>query len=133
MFNKALSLAAKAHDGQYRYSGIPYIVHPIRVALSLPTEDMKVVALLHDVLEDTTVVVDVLHGLFPKRIVQAVIAITRRKNETYFDYLERCIENELALCVKIADIHDNYPTATESSKKRYDKAIRIIENKIYNI
>ncbi|MDF2572046.1 MAG: hypothetical protein K0R55_3650 [Sporomusa sp.] len=79
MFNKALLLATKAHAGQVDKAGKPYLLHPIAVADMLKAEEEKIVALLHDVVEDTSLtLIDLRNEGFPDRIVEAVDAITKR-------------------------------------------------------
>lgn len=99
-------VAAKAHRGQKDKAGQPYIRHPQRVAARV-TGRAKTVALLHDVVEDTTVTLDDLAAQFPNDIVAAVDAITHRKGEPRHDYYRRVAGNELAYTVKLADIADN--------------------------
>jgi (p)ppGpp synthase/HD superfamily hydrolase len=84
---EALTLAVEAHAGQFDQAGFPYVLHPIRVSESLEKDDEKIVALLHDVVEDTDVGIDVIFGLFDDNIAAAVLAITKSKGaETYSIY-----------------------------------------------
>lgn len=107
--NAAVKLATDAHTGQVDKAGEAYILHPLRVMLAMKTEDERIVAVLHDVIEDSPWTCDDLywqHGFKPE-IVMAVAALTRGKNEDYFDFIRRLAQNPLALTVKIADIRDN--------------------------
>lgn len=107
--NTAIKLATDAHAGQVDKGGEPYILHPLRVMLAMKTDDERIVAILHDVVEDTPWTCDDLywqHGFKPE-IVQAVAALTRGKNEDYFDFVRRLAPNPIARAVKIADIRDN--------------------------
>jgi len=140
MYDKALRISAKAHDNQYRHDGTPYIVHPVRVAKTV--REMAVsrgwsvkwlnyavsVAYMHDVCEDTTITLYDLAEEFPREIVDAVDAMTRRDNETYFEYLDRCIQNPIAIIVKEADIRDNLRTAKDTMVTRYKKSLEIIRS-----
>jgi (p)ppGpp synthase/HD superfamily hydrolase len=107
----AIALAAVAHAGQLDKSGKPYITHPIRVMMNCARhgETVQMTAVLHDVVEDTWVTLDLLATMgFPREVVEAVDAISRRKGlETYFEYIERCSRNHTAALVKLADIDDN--------------------------
>ena len=103
----AQTLAAFAHDGQIDKGGKPYINHPTAVAEKVDGEDLKVIALLHDVLEDTAVRYDTLENLFGKRIADAVDALTRKDDETYEAFIERVCEDDLARIVKLADLEHN--------------------------
>ena len=108
MLQKALKVAYFAHDGQVDKGGNPYILHPLFVALTVDNTDEKVVALLHDVVEDTPIGLDELRKQgFPQKIVDAVSVLTREDGEDYFDYLSRVKDNKLALAVKKADLRHN--------------------------
>jgi (p)ppGpp synthase/HD superfamily hydrolase len=106
----AIVLATNAHRGQRDRNDEPYIMHPIRVMAQLWGNDERMVAVLHDVIEDTDVTLDELRKAgYPGHIVDAVDAISRRKdsNEPYSQYVLRVRENPLATKVKIADLQDN--------------------------
>lgn len=134
----AQALAAFAHDGQTDKGGNPYIGHPVAVAAMIDGEDCKVVALLHDVLEDTAVEYGTLSNLFGKEIADAVDALTRKDGETYEAFIERVCRNSLARVVKLADLEHNMnlsriPNPGESDLRRiekYKKAHAFIENAI---
>ena len=106
----AIILAAEAHRGQVYPSpeGEPYICHPLRVMLAVEPESQRIVAVLHDVVEDSPITLD---GLRQRRyapdVVSAVDCLTRRPDETYDDYIERVATNEAACRVKLADLGDN--------------------------
>lgn len=104
--NQALEIAKNAHKGQKDRGGHDYIYHPITVALHCETEDEKVVALLHDVVEDTDVTLDDLQS-FGTEIVMAVDAITKKEGQTLEEYLNIVKDNEIARKVKIQDITHN--------------------------
>ena len=108
LYNTALRLAIRAHEGQRDKGGRDYVTHPIRVAARCRSLQAKTVALLHDTLEDTSVTVDELREQgFPDEIVEAVQAITKRKGESYESFVKRLSGNALAREVKIADLEDN--------------------------
>jgi len=125
-------VATKAHDGQMRKfeeSDLPYIIHPKRVAGAVGFY-LKPIAWLHDVLEDTQVTESRLRECFSKDIVDAVVALTRKQSETYFDFIMRVIRNDMAIKVKIADIEDNLNTLPEGSlKDKYRLAKYILVHK----
>lgn len=102
----AEEIATKAHEGQVDKAGQPYIEHPRRVAARLP-EELKPVAWLHDVVEDTGVTLEALAAAFPAWIVEAVDALTHRDGEPRTDYYRRVAANDAARQVKLADIADN--------------------------
>ena len=103
----AQALAAFAHSGQVDKGGQPYINHPLAVAAKVDGDDLKVIALLHDVLEDTFVNYDTIANLFGTRIADAVGALTRKDGETYEAFIERVCQNSLARVVKLADLEHN--------------------------
>ena len=103
----AQALAEYAHSGQVDKGGQPYINHPLAVAGKVTGDDLKVIALLHDVLEDTFVSYDTLVNLFGQRIADAVNALTRKQDETYEMFIERVRLDDLARIVKLADLEHN--------------------------
>lgn len=105
---KALRLAAAAHSGQVDKAGEDYIKHPIAVAGLVDTEELQIVALLHDVVEDTSVTFDDLKREgFDDNVISAVDHLTHRENESREGYLSRVLENPLAATVKLADLMHN--------------------------
>jgi hypothetical protein len=105
---KALQIAAEAHEGQKDKSGLPYILHPLRVMLRVEGEEAQIVAILHDVIEDTSVTAaDLRQAGFSEQIVATVLCVTHRKDDPYADYVIRCKGNEVARRVKLADLEDN--------------------------
>lgn len=108
MLNKAIAIAAEAHDGQVDKGGNPYILHPLRVMMNCKSEAAKICAVLHDVIEDTKVTFEDLKSLgFSDEIVNALDCLTKRGGESYDDFISRVLPNELACQVKLADLMDN--------------------------
>lgn len=105
---RALVIAAEAHQGTTDKGGAPYILHPLRLMQQMTTTDERIVALLHDVVEDSPWTLDALRaeGFF-EEVVSAVDGLTRREGESYEDFIERGAANPLARRVKLADIEDN--------------------------
>lgn len=104
----ALQIAAKAHAGQKDKEGLPYILHPLRVMQRVEGEDAQIVAVLHDVVEDTSVTIDDLcNAGFSAKVLEAVACVTHAKDVSYADYVVRCKANAIARPVKLADLHDN--------------------------
>ena len=104
----AIAIAAIAHGGDEDKLGNPFILHPLRVMLSVDDPDARIVAVLHDVLEKTGWSAErlVREGFAP-RIVRAVRALTREGYEDYEGFVERAAADQLARIVKIADLRDN--------------------------
>lgn len=93
----AIALAVQAHQGQREKNGDPYILHPLRIMLRMRSEAAMIVAMLHDVVEDTSVTLDDLHEHgFAPAIVEAVDCLTRRSTETYEEFVQRTATNALA-------------------------------------
>ena len=105
---KALQIAVRAHEGQKDKDGQPYILHPLRVMNAVEDGPAKIVAVLHDVIEDTSVTSeDLRREGFDEVILAAVECLTHRKNEPYAEYVIRCKGNVIARQVKLADLEDN--------------------------
>ncbi len=108
MLEKAEALAREAHKGQKDKSGEDYISHPLRVSARCKSKKAKIAALLHDTIEDTFVTADYLKQCgFDDDIVEAVLALSRKDDETYAQFIIRASKNEIAKEVKIADLEDN--------------------------
>lgn len=108
MLDVAVNLARSAHAGQRDKLGVSYVCHPLAVMRRVSTDDEKIVAALHDVVEDTAVTLDYLRTLgFEEHIVEAVNAITKRTGEPLAESMARVAANPLALIVKRADISHN--------------------------
>lgn len=131
LLNKALAFIIEKHFNQVDKSGQPYFIHPIYVALSMDTEEEKLAALLHDVIEDTDVTEKDLAWL-PEEVIEAVKVLTHDKSEDYFKYVNRVKENKMARKVKIADLHHNMdlsrlPSITDKDMERYEKYKKALE------
>ncbi|OEC91546.1 guanosine-3',5'-bis(diphosphate) 3'-pyrophosphohydrolase [Acinetobacter sp. YK3] len=105
---RAISLAAERHAGQVDKANAPYILHPLRVMLNVPDIEHKIVAVLHDILEDTTTTIDELYRLgFQTHLIDAIIALTKQEGESRIQAAQRTVQNPIARVVKLADITDN--------------------------
>jgi (p)ppGpp synthase/HD superfamily hydrolase len=105
---KALQIAARAHEGQKDKEGHPYILHPLRVMQGVQGEVARIVGVLHDVVEDTAVTLDDLRMAgFSEAVLEGVRCVTHVRSEPYADYVIRCKANEAARQVKLADLEDN--------------------------
>lgn len=135
---KAMQIAIKVHRGQVDKGGNDYIYHPIRVSDSCNSEEEKIVALLHDTIEDGDITTDyLLMQDFPHDIVGAVLSVTRNKDEDYFDFIQRCKENTIGREVKICDLKDNMDITRLNELtdkdierlKKYHKAYKMLTEK----
>jgi (p)ppGpp synthase/HD superfamily hydrolase len=132
---KAIMVAYKAHEGQMDRAGLPYILHPIHVAEQMKDEDTCVVALLHDVIEDTDITLEDLRAYgFTEAQIEGVRIMTHEEGVEYFDYIRTVKTNPLALAVKLEDLKHNSDETriidmTDKDIKRlekYKKALKIL-------
>lgn len=128
---KAVELAAIVHSGQKDKGGAPYILHPLRVMAAMECEQTRIIAVLHDAIEDGDgFKIGTVRAYFGGRIAAAVDALTKRKRESYDEYLARVKADELATKVKLADLKDNCDLSrlcrapTDEDRKRLDKYLR---------
>ena len=104
----ALKLCFQAHDGQLDRSGIPYVHHPLHLAEQMDTEDEIVVALLHDVMEDTSFTAEDLRAIgVSDAAMEALLLLTHDDAVPYMDYVRNLKDNPLARKVKLADLRHN--------------------------
>lgn len=136
LLNTAMLVAYTAHYGQTDKMGVPYINHPRTVASFLEDDTDKIIALLHDVMEDTFLTEEDLRPVFGNEIVYVLKLLTREKGEDYFDYIARVDTNERAKRVKLADLRHNsdmarIPNPTQKDYDRldkYQKAVKILKD-----
>lgn len=128
----AICIAAEAHKGQVDKNGMPYILHPLAVMMKVGTLELKVIAVLHDTIEDTYVTPDyLLENGIPEKIVEVVELLTKKDDETYEEYLRKVKQNPLAKAVKLADLaHNTDPERAsglnEERRKKYELAKKIM-------
>ena len=130
----AIALAARAHSGQ-RYASPrrePYVFHSLRIMLLFDEPAHQMVAVLHDSIEDTDLDVhDLDEAGYPPEVIEAVDAMTHRAHEAYDDYIDRLATNQIARCVKVADLRENLsnnrrlPSSPERDERiaRYERAL----------
>ena len=132
---KAMQIAEKVHSSQVDKVGKPYINHPVRVERMCSRQEDRLVALLHDTVEDGDIASEYLLTVgFPQEVVDAVLSVSRKRGENYFDFILRCKENPIGRRVKIADLKDNMDITrlnelTEKDierLKKYHKAYKIL-------
>lgn len=104
----ALEIATKVHQGQKDKAGKAYIKHPKRVADNCKYTEERIVALLHDTIEDGDVTPEYLAERgFPENIIEAILSVTRRDGESYEDFIRRAGQNPIGRQVKLYDLEDN--------------------------
>ena len=131
----ALKLCFEAHKDQIDKSGMPYVFHPFHLAEQMTDEETTVVALLHDVIEDTDYTPDDLRRLgFGERILEAIALMTHDDAVPYMEYVAAIKSNPIARAVKLADLRHNSdmsrldaitPRDVERAEK-YAKAIQLL-------
>ncbi len=133
---RAINIAYKAHEGQLDRSGIPYIFHPMHIAEQMTTEETCIVAILHDVVEDTDVTLEELKEAgFSKNIINAINLLTHRDEVPYLDYVRALKDDPIASVVKLADLNHNsdrtrLTVITKKDEQRfikYQKAKEILQ------
>lgn len=139
MLNRAIEIASKALEGMKDEHGQPYIEHTLRIINRMDTEEEKLVAALHDVVEDSEVTLsDLLDEGFSRKVLEAVEMLTKRSDMTYFEYIEDISSGSLASKVKIAEIEDNYDEKriakmsflTYNKEERAKRALKILHGQI---
>ena len=105
---KAIAIAARAHEGQKDKSGAPYILHPIRMMVRMDSEIEMMAAVLHDVVEDSDWTLERLHEEgFSAEVLDIVDHLTHRERETYQAFVARAASHPTARKIKLADLEDN--------------------------
>ena len=121
---RAIEIAATAHAGQRDKAGQPYIFHPLRVMLRVDGAHEQMAAVLHDVVEDTSVTLDNLaQEGFPSEVLRAIAALTKLPGETRLEAAARAAADPIARKVKLADNAENMdlsriPNPTEKDYAR---------------
>lgn len=133
---RAIEIAARAHAGQVDKAGAPYVFHPLRLMLSLDTPEQWMAAVLHDVVEDTSVTLADLEGEgFPAQVVEAVRVLTKRPGESRLEAAGRAVRNRIARAVKLADVADNMnlkrianPAKKDHARlKEYEQVMEVLQ------
>lgn len=131
---RAIAIAATAHAGQVDKAGQPYILHPLRVMLALSGEAERIAAVLHDVIEDTSVGLAELEAEgFAPPVLAALEALTKRPGESRLEAAARAARHPLALAVKLADNAENMdlsriaaPSAKDHARIEEYKSVRAL-------
>ena len=135
MLEKDIEIAVEAHRGQIDKAGKEYILHPMRVMLRGRNDTEMIVGILHDVVEDTPITIDMLRlEGFSEDILAALECVTKRRGESYGTFIDRVLTNPLATQVKLYDMEDNmnrdripYPTPKDEARfRKYEKYHKVI-------
>lgn len=137
MLKKALDLIWSVYGNKSDPDGISYVLDAVLTALKMNNDIDKAVALLMNVLEKTSINIEKLENQqFPKEVIDAIVALTRKENESYGEYLERIGTNEYASRVKIAELkskieelkHNTHSEKNDLRIEKYGYAIEFLEN-----
>lgn len=132
----AMRICFEAHKEQQDKSGMPYVFHPFHLAEQMQTEETTVVALLHDVVEDTECTIEDLMRLgFDRTITEAIALMTHAEDVDYMDYVRAIKGNPIARVVKLADLRhnsdltrlDRVDEKALRRREKYLKAIALLE------
>ena len=105
---RAIQIAAEAHAGQTDKGGVPYILHPLRIMLRMGRYEERIVAVLHDVVEDSNYTFGALEAEgFSASVIDAIRALTKTPGETRIEAAYRAVANPIARAVKLADNAEN--------------------------
>ena len=136
MLERAIEISVEAHKGQLDKGGSPYILHPLRVMGNVDGESEKIVAVLHDVVEDSNWTFEALLAEgFSNEVIEALKSVTKNSdNEDYDSFIQRAMQNPIGRKVKIADLRDNLDVTriAELGDKdlqrinKYKKALKIL-------
>lgn len=136
LLEQAIEIALKAHAGQKDKAGAPYVLHPLRLMLQMQTDEERMAAVLHDVVEDSAVTLDDLRASgFPQVVIEAVALLTRKGTDTYEQFVQKIKPHPLARRVKMADLRDNlridripHPTDADMARlEKYKNALNYLE------
>jgi len=139
IIEKSLEIALRAYGGKQDKAGKAYVLHPLRMMLKMDTEEEMSVALLHDVIEDSDITSDdLLQAGIPSTVVDAVVILSKKDNESYDAFIDRVLGNSLAAKIKTADIEDNInvlrlDSLSDSSLERvrkYHKAWKRLQSSV---
>lgn len=139
MLQKAIEVATEALQGKQDENGRPYVEHALRVMEKMDTEEEKIVAVLHDVVEDSEMsMADLSTYGFSRPVLEAVEQLTKRKDMTYYEYIEDISCSPLATKVKIAEVEDNKDVVrvnkmsfkTYSLEERAAKTIKLLNHEL---
>ena len=136
--HKAITIACEAHQGQSSINGEPYILHPLRLLIKAKSNEERIIAILHDVIEKTNIsLADLKNKGFNQNIISSIDSLSRRKGEPYFDYIRRLMQNKISVKIKLLDLIDNIKSHSKNNKdgiydakiNKYQNALKLIRSK----
>ena len=127
--HKAITIAYEAHQGQYSINGEPYILHPLRLLIKAKSNEERIIAILHDVIEKTNIsLLDLKNKGFDQNIISSIDSLSRRRSESYIEYIERLMQNKISVKIKLLDLADNIKIHSENNDNGINDA-KIIQYK----
>ena len=133
--HKAITIACESHQGQFSINGEPYILHPLRLLVKAKSNEEKIIAILHDVIEKTNIsLADLKNKGFDQNIISSIDSLSRRGSESYFEYIERLMNNKISVKIKLLDLADNIKIHSENNDNGiYDVKINQYKNALKQI
>ena len=133
--HKAITIACEAHQGQSSINGEPYILHPLRLLIKAKSNEERIVAILHDVIEKTNIsLADLKNKGFDQNIIRSIDSLSRRGSESYIDYIIRLMQNRISVKIKLLDLADNIKMHSENNNNGiYDAKIKQYKNALKHI
>ena len=133
--HKAIIIACEAHQGQSSINGEPYILHPLRLLIKAKSNEERIIAILHDVIEKTNIsLADLKNKGFDQNIISSIDSLSRRRGESYVDYIGRLMQNRISVKIKLLDLADNIKMHSENNNNGiYDAKIKQYKNALKHI
>ena len=133
--HKAIIIACEAHQGQSSINGEPYILHPLRLLIKAKSNEERIIAILHDVIEKTNIsLADLKNKGFDQNIISSIDSLSRRRGESYVDYIGRLMQNRTSVKIKLLDLADNIKMHSENNNNGiYDVKINQYKNALKQI
>ncbi len=133
--HKAITIACDAHQGQSSINGEPYILHPLRLLIKAKSNEEKIIAALHDVIEKSNIsLADLKNKGFDQNIISSIDSLSRRRGESYVDYIARLMKNNISVKIKLLDLADNIKIHSENNDNGiYDAKINQYKNALKQI
>ena len=133
--HKAITIACEAHQGQSSINGEPYILHPLRLLIKAKSNEERIIAILHDVIEKTNIsLADLKNKGFDQNIISSIDSLSRKRGESYVDYIGRLMQNRISVKIKLLDLADNIKMHSENNDNGiYDVKINQYKNALKQI
>ena len=133
--HKAIKIACEAHQGQFSINGEPYILHPLRLLIKAKSNEERIIAVLHDVIEKSNIsLADLKNKGFDQNIISYIDSLSRRRSESYIEYIERLMQNKISVKIKLLDLADNINIHSENNYNGiYDAKIVQYKNALKQI